>query len=167
MSVGPSGTPIDKDVDNSRDIVLHYESRKREIKTRPIYMSVGTMKNWRWEIYTSVIDSGRWFYHSNSPVKILDSRYACKKNRAKSSKTWPEVLTSIDRNTMGSGLSVYIWRKCRIFILSVLLRTPSGWGTPIIFSVWQDDLILDLDVTPFIVSSRSYSMGFNSVPNRV
>jgi hypothetical protein len=36
----------------------------------------------------------------------------------------------------------------------------------IIFSVWQDDIILDLDVTPFIDSSRSYSMGFNSVTNR-
>jgi hypothetical protein len=37
---------------------------------------------------------------------------------------------------------------------------------PIIFYVWQDDIILDLDVTPFIDSSRNYSMGFNSVTNR-
>ncbi len=37
---------------------------------------------------------------------------------------------------------------------------------PIIFSDWQDDIILDLDVIPFISSSRSYSMGFNSVTNR-
>ncbi len=36
----------------------------------------------------------------------------------------------------------------------------------IIFSVWQDDIILDLDVTPFIASRRSYSTGFNSVTNR-
>ena len=36
----------------------------------------------------------------------------------------------------------------------------------IIFSVCQDDIILDLDVTPFITSSRSYSIGFNSVTNR-
>jgi hypothetical protein len=38
---------------------------------------------------------------------------------------------------------------------------------PIIFSTWQEDIILDLDVVPFIVRSRSYSMGFNSVTNRV
>jgi hypothetical protein len=37
---------------------------------------------------------------------------------------------------------------------------------PIIFSVWQEDIILDLDVTPFIASSRSYFMGLNSVTNR-
>jgi len=36
----------------------------------------------------------------------------------------------------------------------------------IVFSVWRDDIILYLDDTPFIVSSRSYSMGFNSVTNR-
>ncbi len=37
---------------------------------------------------------------------------------------------------------------------------------PIIFSAWQDDIILDLDVTTFMSRSRSYSMGFNSVTNR-
>jgi hypothetical protein len=44
----------------------------------------------------------------NSSAKILGSRYKFKKNnRVKSSKTRPEVLTTIGRNTMGSGLSVY------------------------------------------------------------
>ncbi len=35
-----------------------------------------------------------------------------------------------------------------------------------VFSVRQDNIILDLDVTPFIVTSRIYSMTFNSVTTR-
>ena len=36
----------------------------------------------------------------------------------------------------------------------------------IVLSVCQDEVILYLDVTPFIVKNRSYFMGFNSVTNR-
>ncbi len=42
---------------------------------------------------------------------------------------------------------------------TIRLRSTGG-------GLWQDDIILDLDVTPFIASSRSYSMGLNSVTNR-
>ena len=61
---------------------------------------------------------------------------------------------------MLSGTSISVMSHCDI-------HHECTRREPIIFSVWQDDIILDLDVTPFIVSSRSYSMGLNSVTNRV
>jgi hypothetical protein len=58
-----------------------------------------------------------------------------------------------------SGTSIEVMSNCDI-------HHECTRRDPIIFSVWQDDIILDLDVTPFIASSRSYSMGFNSVNNQ-
>ncbi len=60
---------------------------------------------------------------------------------------------------MLSGTSISVMSHCDI-------HYECTRRDPIIFSVWQDDIILDLDVTPFIVSSRSYYMGLNSVTNR-
>jgi hypothetical protein len=60
---------------------------------------------------------------------------------------------------MLSGTSIAVMSHCDIHHECV--RRES-----IIFYVWKDDIILDLDVTPFIVTNRSYSMGFNSVTNR-
>jgi hypothetical protein len=75
---------------------------------------------------------------------------------------------------MLSGKSIAVMSHCDI-------HHECTRRDPIIFSVCQDDIILDLDVTPFIVvyyesikrelkifiaSRSSYSMGFNSVTNR-
>jgi hypothetical protein len=58
-----------------------------------------------------------------------------------------------------SGTSITVMSHCDI-------HNECTRRDPIIFSVCQDDIILDLDVTPFIASRRSYSMDFNSVANR-
>jgi hypothetical protein len=59
-TLGGSGTPKDRDEVNRREVyevmveweffqesVVYYESTKRELKTRCIYMSVGVMKNYK------------------------------------------------------------------------------------------------------------------------
>ncbi len=58
-----------------------------------------------------------------------------------------------------SGTSIAVMSHCDI-------HHECARRDPIIFSAWQNDIILDLYVTPFIVSSRSYSMCFNSVTHR-
>jgi hypothetical protein len=55
---------------------------------------------------------------------------------------------------------LYLYTSCLIQSPVRLMRES------IVFSGRQDNIILDLDVTPFIVSSRSYCMSFNSVTNR-
>ena len=60
---------------------------------------------------------------------------------------------------MLSGTSIAVMSHCDI-------HHERTRREPIIFCAWQDDIILDLDVTPFIASSKSYSMGLDSVTNR-
>jgi hypothetical protein len=60
---------------------------------------------------------------------------------------------------MLSGMSIVVMSHCDI-------HHECTRREPIIFSACQDDIILDLNVTPFIASSKSYFMGFNSVTNR-
>jgi hypothetical protein len=58
-----------------------------------------------------------------------------------------------------SGTSIEVMRHCDIHHECVRRE-------PIVFSVWQDDIIPYLDVTPFIDIRRCYFMVFNSVTNR-
>ncbi len=58
-----------------------------------------------------------------------------------------------------SGTSIAVMSHCDI-------NHECARREPIDFSACQDNIILDLDVTPFIASRRRYSMGFNSVTNR-
>jgi hypothetical protein len=50
---------------------------------------------------------------------------------------------------MLSGTSIAVMSHCDI-------HHECGRREPIIFSAWQDDIILDLDVTPFIVSRKLF-----------
>ncbi len=62
--------------------------------------------------------------------------------------------TPFDRSVCTlSGTSVVVMSHCDI-------HHECTRREPIVFSVWLDDIILDLDVTTFIVISRSYSMCF-------
>ncbi len=58
-----------------------------------------------------------------------------------------------------SGMSMAVMSHCDI-------HHECARREPIVFSAWQHDIILYLDVTPFMASSRGYFMGFNSVTNR-
>jgi hypothetical protein len=58
-----------------------------------------------------------------------------------------------------SGTSIEVMSHCDI-------NHECARREPIDSSACQDNIILDLDVTPFIASRRRYSMGFNSVTNR-
>ena len=93
-------------VDKSMGIVTRISEALVRIKpTDPLRVAKGEARKKR-----NCSDSS-----GNSPVKMLASRCACKKSiRVKSSQTRPEVFTVIGRKTMGSGLSVYILRQCRI-----------------------------------------------------
>jgi hypothetical protein len=50
---------------------------------------------------------------------------------------------------MMSGTSISVMNHCDI-------HHECTRREPIIFSAWEDDIILDLDVTPYIDSSRSF-----------
>jgi hypothetical protein len=111
----------------------------------------------------------------NSPAKIISSRCTCKKSsRAKSSNLHSGCLVegTIRLRSTGGGYSVCERSVCMLCGTSIEVMSHCDIHhectrrESIILFVWEDDIILDLDVTPFIVRSRSYSMGFNSVTNR-
>ncbi len=83
------------------------------------------------------------------------------------------VQDTVRQRNTGGGHSVCERSVCTLSGTSITVMSlcdihhECSRRESIVFSVWEDDIILYFDFTPFIVISGGYFMGFNSVTNSV